>query len=216
MSDSEERSGGFLRGWSRRKIEAKRQEAEPAAPEEIAPALEEAPAPEPEVIDPEQIAALPSIEEITAGFDIKPFMAKGVPAHLKNAALRRLWSVSPSVSDYFDPAVDYAWDWNAPGGVPGGGGIISEQSVAKMVKDLIGAPKEHDQASESDDEGRDVLQPEVEAASGDIEEATPVPQPVRLTTKSTPAAETAAAAQALRKTAPPTVAPRRHGGAAPE
>ena len=49
-----------------------------------------------------------------------------------------MWLATPGVRDYSDPAVDYAWDWNAPGGVPGGGGVLSEQGVAKMVKDLIG------------------------------------------------------------------------------
>jgi hypothetical protein len=138
MTDHEAREGGFLRNWSRRKLAAKRDTP-------VAAELPVAPAEVPEPIQPDDpidtqalIDALPSIDEITAGFDIKPFLAKGVPVHLKNAALRKLWLVSPAVRDYVDPAVDYAWDWNAPGGVPGGGGVLSSTSVEKMVKDLIG------------------------------------------------------------------------------
>ncbi|MDP5362344.1 MAG: DUF3306 domain-containing protein, partial [Paracoccaceae bacterium] len=112
MTDPE---GSRLNRWSQRKLDAKRQdEAAKEAP--VVTARDE-----PEIIadDPALIAALPSLDEITADFDMTPFLAKGIPAHLKNAALRKLWQASPSVRDYLDPAVDYAWDWNAPGGVPG-------------------------------------------------------------------------------------------------
>lgn len=139
MSDPE---NSRLGRWSRRKLEARQQgDAEKHAPEEP-PAAGVAPEAAPDMADPDLIAALPSLDDITAGFDITPFLGKGIPTHLKNAALRRLWSASPAVRDYMDPAVDYAWDWNAPGGVPGGGGLLNEHSVAKMIKDLIGAKSE--------------------------------------------------------------------------
>lgn len=139
MSDPE---NSRLGRWSRRKLEARQQDdAEKHAPEEP-PATGVAPEAAPDRADPDLIAALPSLDDITAGFDITPFLAKGIPTHIKNAALRRIWSASPAVRDYMDPAVDYAWDWNAPGGVPGGGGLLNEQSVAKMVKDLIGEKSE--------------------------------------------------------------------------
>jgi hypothetical protein len=142
-----DKDAGFLSGWSRRKLAAKRQSAASEVSEQPAvPDLEDAAAVALDpVVDADSealIAALPSLDQITADFDMKPFLAKGIPASLKNAALRKLWSVSPSVRDYSDPAVDYAWDWNAPGGVPGGGGLLSEKSVAKMVKDLIGGKTE--------------------------------------------------------------------------
>jgi hypothetical protein len=37
---------------------------------------------------------------------------------LRSAALRRAWSLDPSIRDFIGPA-DYAWDYNAPDGVPG-------------------------------------------------------------------------------------------------
>ena len=139
--DEPEDEGGFLRGWSKRKLAAKRQtaprreDAEPevkAEPETVPAQVEQDDA------DEEVVAALPPLDDIIDGSDIKPFLAKGVPAKLRNAAMRRLWMATPGVRDYSDPAVDYAWDWNAPGGVPGGGGVLSESGVAKMLKDLIG------------------------------------------------------------------------------
>jgi hypothetical protein len=41
-----------------------------------------------------------------------------VPLELRSAALRRAWSLDPSIRDFIGPA-DYAWDYNAPDGVPG-------------------------------------------------------------------------------------------------
>lgn len=220
MTDSEDSAGGFLSGWSRRKLAAKRQEAEPAPSVEAEPPLPEV-APE-EFIDAELVAALPSLDEITAGFDIKPFLAKGVPASLKNAAMRRLWSANPSVRDYVDPAMDYAWDWNAPGGVPGGGGVLTEESVAKMVRDLIGKGPDA-QAETPDDplpevtqaqigEGQDLPVPEVGEPEAALDDAPP--DPVRRTdVKTVPKDET------IAKSAPhdgTKVTQRRHGGAAPQ
>jgi len=223
MSDPEEGTGGFLSGWSRRKLAAKRKEAAPPPADEepeALPELELADAAPEEVEDAELIAALPSLDDITAGFDIKPFLAKGVPAKLKNAAMRKLWLASPSVRDYVDPAVDYAWDWNAPGGVPGGGGILSEQSVAKMVKDLIGGSSkpEEDQAGEElaqDATEQDFAQetpPDSDDAAQDIPDA-PC-EPVRRTTKTEQPVMDAVRQVTQRDVSAPV--PRRHGGAAPE
>lgn len=217
MSDSDEEAGGFLSGWSRRKLAAKRQElAPPPVPEEEREAepLEISAV---EVEDEELIASLPSLDEITAGFDIKPFLAKGVPARLKNAAMRKLWLASPSVRDYVDPAMDYAWDWNAPGGVPGGGGVLSEQSVAKMVKDLIGGPKpEAEQTADAVVQDADLLEPVEERDEADItaQASYEVADPVRLSAKAVPPEAGAAFETAPREAIKP--APRRHGGAAPE
>ena len=223
MSDPEEGTGGFLSGWSRRKLAAKRKEAAPPPADEepeALPELELADAAPEEVEDAELIAALPSLDDITAGFDIKPFLAKGVPAKLKNAAMRKLWLASPSVRDYVDPAVDYAWDWNAPGGVPGGGGILSEQSVAKMVKDLIGGSSKPEEAQAGEELAQDAsaqdfaqeTPPDFDDAAQDIPDAPS--EPVRRTTK-TEQPEMDAVQQATQRGDQAPV-PRRHGGAAPE
>ncbi|WP_198376958.1 DUF3306 domain-containing protein, partial [Neoroseomonas rubea] len=118
---------GFLSRWSRRKraIEAGRELPEPEAPP---PATVAAAAPPPAVVTPPTAAApeepefdpasLPPVESLTIESDITAFLRKGVPESLKRAALRRAWSLDPAIRDFVGPA-DYAWDFNAPDGVPG-------------------------------------------------------------------------------------------------
>ncbi len=73
------------------------------------------------MLSEEELAALPRIEDLVPGSDIRAFLRAGVPRDLRNAAMRRMWMLTPGIRDYKDPAVDYAWDWNTPGGVPGDG-----------------------------------------------------------------------------------------------
>lgn len=218
MRDTEGNAGGRLKGWSRRKLDAKKQDQlDEETTVEPLPDVPEAP-----VDDPELIAALPSLDDITADFDMTPFLAKGVPAHLKNAALRKLWRASPAVRDYFDPAVDYAWDWNAPGGVPGGGGVLSEQSIAKMVKDLIGTRSEDTEDNDvvADDTahlGNDVYPIEAAHQSEESEEADTAPAAVRHNTPPNPKQSKEETIDARRVAGHAALLPqRRHGGATPE
>jgi hypothetical protein len=109
---------GFLSRWSRRKraIEAGRPVTEPqaeATPEVPPPA----PPPAPEE-PPFDITTLPTIDSLTAASDFTAFLRREVPAALQRAALRRAWSLDPAIRDFVGPA-DYAWDYNAPDGVPG-------------------------------------------------------------------------------------------------
>ncbi len=212
MSEPE---GGRLSGWSRRKLEAKREEKAAAQTPEVPDAKEAPEAIAPEPFDAEIIAALPSLDEIKAGFDMAPFLAKGVPTQLKNAALRKLWQASPAVRDYIDPAVDYAWDWNAPGGVPGGGGVLSEESVVKMVKDIIGTKSDDAQkAVVADDPLADPDQLDAPEAP-DAPDAEPVS--VRLPDRQRPAEAPPEAEDNARKSDQSALAPkRRHGSATPE
>jgi hypothetical protein len=113
-----EEGEGFLSRWSRRK----RAVLEGRAPEEAAPPTpleatpEALPPAEPEdEFDP---ASLPSIESLTVESDFKAFLHRKVPLDLRSAALRRAWSLDPAIRDFIGPA-DYAWDYNAPDGVPG-------------------------------------------------------------------------------------------------
>jgi len=117
----------FLSRWSRRKLEG-----EAAAPKpESAP-----PTPQPEPALP--IPELPPIDSLTAASDFKPFLQAGVPDSLKRAALRRLWALDPEIRDFIGPARDYGWDWNAPGGVPGGGELPPADEIARMVERVFG------------------------------------------------------------------------------
>ncbi len=123
----------FFARWSKRKRAAE-DAPEPAAetpPEpEIAPEADDS-------ISPEELAALPAVDDFTPQTDIRPFLRKGVPKSLRHAALRRMWLLTPAIRDHNDPAVDYAWDWNTPGGVPGDGAAPSVERAAEMLRDLV-------------------------------------------------------------------------------
>ncbi|MCA3365557.1 MAG: DUF3306 domain-containing protein [Roseomonas sp.] len=112
-----EENEGFLSRWSRRKraVVEGRAPAEPTppAPLEVKP---EAPPAEPE--DDFDLSSLPPIESLTIESDFKAFLHRKVPLELRTAALRRAWSLDPAIRDFIGPA-DYAWDFNAPDGVPG-------------------------------------------------------------------------------------------------
>jgi four helix bundle protein len=90
-----------------------------------------------ELLSQEELDALPRIEDLTEGSDIRTFLRAGVPRQLRNAAMRRMWMLTPGIRDYSDPAVDYAWDWNTPGGVPGDGIGPTAENAAKMLKQLF-------------------------------------------------------------------------------
>jgi hypothetical protein len=137
-------SDDFLARWSRRKLEVRKKDREPAPPKAAA---REGPAPgempeqesEPE-LTPEEIAALPPVEDLTAESDFTLFLRKGVPERLKNAALRRMWSLDPAIRDHVGDARDYAYDWNAPGGVPGAGPLLPTDDVRGMLRQIFEGP----------------------------------------------------------------------------
>ena len=135
-------SQDFLSRWSRRKLEAEHAEPVPA-PETAAPPPDpEAIAAEAGEITPEEIAALPPVEELTATSDLVAFLRKGVPVALRNAALRRMWTVDPAIRDFIGEARDYSWDWNTPGGVPVSGPMEPGTDVPAMVRRIFGGEDE--------------------------------------------------------------------------
>jgi hypothetical protein len=146
MSEPED----FLARWSRRKREAEAapDPSEPEQPEGAAetdkPALQQtgekakaAPAEAAGETPTElfDISKLPSIDSITAETDIRPFLAAGVPAHLTQAALRRVWSADPKIRDFIEIA-ENQWDF-ASGAVPGFD-MSPPTNVEEMVAEIFG------------------------------------------------------------------------------
>jgi hypothetical protein len=76
---------------------------------------------------------------MTATTDITGFLRSGVPEHLRNAALRKSWALDPAIRNYVNPALDYAYDWNTPGGVPGSSEIGAGVDVARLVSQIMGS-----------------------------------------------------------------------------
>src|SRR2546430_7330708 len=135
--DEADRDKGFLARWSQRKQEAK----EPKRDEPDAESVESsgAPTPQGEDVTPEfDLSTLPKLEELTASTDITAFLRKGVPEHLRNAALQKSWALDPAIRNYVNPALEYAYDWNTPGGVPGGGELGAGVDVARLVSRILG------------------------------------------------------------------------------
>ena len=130
MTSDEERN--FLARWSQRKREAAR--------DSEAKAL--APVPDTQVAETEEedfdLSLLPKLEDMTPQTDLTLFFKKGVPEFLRNAALRKMWTLDPAIRDYRSEALDYAYDWNAPGGVPGGGDLPADYDSREMVARIFG------------------------------------------------------------------------------
>lgn len=125
----------FLSRWSRRKIEARKEERAPAPQDDVQERTGQDTA-EPD-LPAEELALLPRIEDLTSTTDLTPFLRKGVPAALRNAALRRAWSLDPEIRDYVSEAREYAYDWNVPGSVPGMEPLRSFDDVETMVNAVL-------------------------------------------------------------------------------
>ena len=126
---------GFLVRWSQRKQEAKQAEREAPAAD---PAVAAEPVAEAKPSEEFDLSSLPSLDELTSETDITAFLRKGVPEHLRNAALRKSWALDPAIRNYVNPALEYAYDWNTPGGVPGNGELGAGIDVARMVSEIMG------------------------------------------------------------------------------
>ena len=83
--------------------------------------------------------SLPPIESIEAASDIKALLAPDVPPELTRAALRRAWTADPAIRDFIDLS-ENAWDFNAPGAVPGFGSL-ELQEVRRLVAQLLDEPQ---------------------------------------------------------------------------
>jgi hypothetical protein len=226
MSEGE----GFLARWSRRKRAAAAgappattpavaeppgaAAAEAAGPPGAAPAMPAEAAPPPletpaaagaaAEFDP---ASLPPVESLTTESDISAFLRPQVPAALRHAALRRAWTLDPAIRDFTGPA-DYAWDYNAPNGVPGFG-LELGGDVKRLLAQAIGLTEEPEGSPAPED--APAAEPATLAEAPALPELKPEPEPERpaLSTE-TPGEEPAAEAPPA-----PPLPPRRHGGAIP-
>lgn len=247
-------SEGFLSRWTRRKLAVRaaalvERDAPPAPdtaplsePDEgaaeaaaVAPEIgPEARPPEPGQAD-DPVVELPSLEALTPATDLAPFLRAGVPAALRNAALRRMWSLDPAIRDFVSEAREYAYDWNTPGGVPGLGPLLPSDDVKAMLGRLLGG------AAQATPEGVETRDREAEGSPGPgqtpdcpgaadpapsgpdpLEHAPTLPapaatmsvqQPAPASPDPTPARDAVRAVDGARTDPGPRL--RRHGGAMP-
>lgn len=244
-------SDGFLARWARRKEavrDAERRPIEPAAdgPDLLPDAATEAPIPasaartgegaaeaeaEPGQETGEETARhledLPPLDALTPQSDLTPFLRAGIPSPLRNAALRRMWSLDPAIRDFVSEACEYAYDWNTPGGVPGFGPLLPSDDVQAMLGRLFRDPvRTETHASNVEPTNAPNEAPPTEAPPPEADPAaseparpgaesadpapTPEPEPEQRPDRS---GEPVAAA--LVEPSPPRPRLRRHGGAMP-
>jgi len=228
MSDDGQNSDdkGFLARWSQRKHEAKRESDAPAA--ETAVPVEPIAEAEPEL----DLSSLPKLEEMTATTDITGFLRKGVPENLRNAALQKSWALDPAIRNYVSPALDYAYDWNTAGGVPGSSEIGAGMDVARLVSQIMGNGESGVDSLASDSEPGKAPPSDSAQASDDsaAQKAGPelATEALRLTDERIPMAQKPAKPEELAtsegqreveaspsESAAPQQAVRRHGSAKP-
>jgi hypothetical protein len=87
------------------------------------------------------VGALPPIESIVAGSDIRAFLKEGVPAALTRAALRQAWSSDPAIRDFVELA-ENQWDFARPETIPGFGPLGATDEVQRLVAQALGEWRE--------------------------------------------------------------------------
>lgn len=226
MNEPDAEKEGFLSRWSRRKRDAVEHPLAEAVPDaslaegtlpeaptedQLPPGHAACPIPEVPEIDP---ASLPPVESLTIESDFGQFLRPGVPTLLRNAALRRMWSLDPAIRDYIGP-VDYQWDFNTPGGLPFGFSNELVGDVSKLLAQAIGKIEE---LAPDEAPGGAPGQAQAEAEQP-APESTPVPEDPMPALVAQGAGEDVSKAETppelLAELDPPLVPRRRHGGALP-
>jgi hypothetical protein len=217
MSDQDQGNEGksFLSRWSQRKQEAK----QPERDEPVEADVPSTPVAESEAEPEFDLSSLPKLEDLTETTDITVFLRKGVPESLRNAALRKSWALDPAIRNYVNPALDYAYDWNTPGGVPGSSEIGAGVDIARMVSQIMGGGESAVSAADA------ANKPEGAATQLPGDSATQKTEPdlpaVRLgsetasVAQNAPYAEQGQPAEAEQSPVAPQQAVRRHGTAKP-
>lgn len=187
-------SEGFLSRWSKRKAELRQQEQKQ-------PVADSAPSPEAE--EEIDLAALPSIDSLTTDSDFSLFLRKGVPLALRNAALRKLWLIEPSVVNY-KALVEYNWDFTAPGY----GELLPTDNVAEMAKQVFSGFSQMQQPEAAEPAKTEDASSEPQQVLPAAEELPLEQQPEQRIAETAPTE----GAPVVPESAPPR---RRHGGALP-
>jgi hypothetical protein len=148
---------------------------------------------------------------------VSAFLRPGVPADLTRAALRRAWAADPAIRDFVGLA-ENAWDFNAPGGVPGFEPLRAVDDALRLAAQLTGAtPAAVETAGAAKERSEGAVgqcadaaeQPPAQAASADPAISADPARP--------PPADDAAAPKDESTSQPNvTSAGRRHGGALAE
>lgn len=180
----EEEPAGFLARWSRRKRAAEAEAPPDPAPDSLSgPAAERDPTEPPQAACPIptlpeiDLASLPPIEALTAESDFAAFLRPGVPPLLRQAALRRMWSLDIGIRDYIGP-VEYQWDFNTPGGLPHGFASELVGDLRQLLAQAIGQRDEAEAKPPATAEEAPSAEPEPEAPEAELLAESPALEPM--------------------------------------
>jgi hypothetical protein len=183
MTDQES-SEGFLKRWSRKKINAERDTPvsgtkEVSLPDEVSrpdrQTTDEADGPALAGPKPEfDLASLPSLDSITAVTDVRAFLKPGVPTELASAALRRAWTSDPAIRD-FKGLAENDWDFTDPAAMPGFGALPPGADIRKMVAQIFGGDDKPPPTNAGDAEQKDESSPP--KATSTVEQIAPPSTP---------------------------------------
>ena len=211
-----DREDGFLARWSRLKRETERPEPKPAQIDSEKPAqAETGPAKDDAPFDPSKLEIpLPSLDDLKPGDSLVAFMQRGVPDVIRNAALRKMWALDPMVRDFRSEALDYAYDWNTPGGIPGiTGPLAPTDNVEGMVEALF---RPMEELKETAQELSDTL----DAVTQSKDQPMAAPDPVKAKPEPGPDLIAESAQKVEIKAEKPAetaeMPKKRHGGAMPQ
>jgi len=153
------------------------------------------------------------VDTLTAASEISDFLREGVPAALRQAALRRVWALDPAIAGFIGPA-DYAWDFNAPDGMAGFAQSMPAD-LGRMLAQAIGLDEAGDAAA--DQAGEVLATPAEVFAPGTETVVAAAVHPPCLMAAGDPLRGDAGPDVAAMKPAEmaPSVTPRRHGAATP-
>lgn len=137
-------SDDFLTRWSRRKREAKAEEASSRAQDTTGKSVQPAPdhpansdnSPAKESEPVFDLSKLPSLDSIGPDTDMRVFMQPGVPAALSRAAFRRAWSADPAIRDFIGLS-ENSWDFTKPDSIEGFGPLVPADNVRRMLAQLF-------------------------------------------------------------------------------
>ena len=140
--------------------------------------------------------------------------------------MRKGWALDPAIRNYVSPALDYAYDWNTSGGVPGSSDIEAGLDIGRLISQIMGSDEPAVGAAIGESSAMEVKMEPALAPSPEAVAKLPVvafrPCSETLDGQSSPADAAAAGTPSQRLATPEdshAVAPqhqvRRHGSAKP-
>jgi hypothetical protein len=185
-TEGKQGEAGFASRWSRLKQDAKAgpEDAETQGVAEPDAGGGDAPA-EDNRTDEEVLAELelPDPDTLKSGDNFAAFMAKGVPARLRNRALRKLWISDPVLAN-LDELIDYGEDFTDAANVIEN--LQTSYQVGKGFADKVAELSKEDGASEEELSGESGEEQVAEQVEADDETAADDAVPADLTKSDTP------------------------------